>query len=263
MSLNSSARTWVIDCDSADTISGNRSVIPPGWIPVPWTEVPPAAHAASIADSSRPAGKNQLSGVTTLAPEARIRATIDGSAMIGEYTTQSAPSASSASTSSVAVTPSGSMPHSSPTSTPTLSALCTQHPTSSSSGWATMPATAARPTPPVAHWITLMAIVVPLRAPRCRVHRRPERTTAGTPRAEHLVPCSVAGRPRSVVDRHVGHWEMRSRPRETGTCRVELACRRSAVRPGRTGVSPRAAPGIAAGASPPPGGAHRHEGARR
>ena len=91
MSLNSSARTWVIDCDRADTISGNRSVIPPGWIPVPWTEVPPAVHAASIADSSRPAGKNQLSGVTTLAPDARIRATTDGSAMIGEYTTQSAP----------------------------------------------------------------------------------------------------------------------------------------------------------------------------
>ena len=165
MSLNSSARTWVIDCDRADTMRGNRSVIPPGWIPVPCTEVPPAAHAASIADSSRPAGKNQLSGVTTLAPEARMRLTTDGSAMIGEYTTQSAPIASSASTSSVAVTPIGPMPHSSPTSTPTLSALWTQHPTSSSSGWATMPATAARPTPPVAHWITLMAIVVPLRAP--------------------------------------------------------------------------------------------------
>jgi hypothetical protein len=84
MSENSSARTWVIDCESADTISGNRSVIPPGCIPVPWTEVPPAAQAASMADSSRVPGKNQLSGVTTLAPEDRILATAPGSAMIGE-----------------------------------------------------------------------------------------------------------------------------------------------------------------------------------
>ena len=166
MSENSSARTWVIDWDRADTINGNRSVIPPGWMPVPWTLVPPDAQAASITDSSRPPGKNQLSGVTTFAPEARIRATVAVSAMIGEYTTQSAPRASSASTSSVAATPSGARPHSSPTSTPTLSGLCTQHPTSSRSGWATMPATAARPTPPVAHWITLTDIWVPPLAPR-------------------------------------------------------------------------------------------------
>jgi hypothetical protein len=32
-----------------------------------------------------------------------------------------------------------------------LSALCTQQPTSSSSGWLTTAATAALPTPPVAH----------------------------------------------------------------------------------------------------------------
>ena len=30
MSENSSARTWVIDWDRADTISGNRSVMPAG-----------------------------------------------------------------------------------------------------------------------------------------------------------------------------------------------------------------------------------------
>ena len=36
-----------------------------------------------------------------------------------------------------------------------------------------MPATAARPTPPVAHWITLMAIVPPFRlgVPRCTADR--------------------------------------------------------------------------------------------
>ena len=35
MSLNSSARTCVMRDDSADTISGKRSVMPPGWMPVP------------------------------------------------------------------------------------------------------------------------------------------------------------------------------------------------------------------------------------
>ena len=39
----------------------------------------------------------------------------------------------------------------SPTSRPTLSSLCTQHPTSSSSGWASTPLIASLPTNPVAH----------------------------------------------------------------------------------------------------------------
>src|SRR5207245_882133 len=38
--------------------------------------------------------------------------------------------------------------------TPSFASLCTQHATSSSSGWATTPSMAARPTFPVAHWIT-------------------------------------------------------------------------------------------------------------
>ena len=83
MSENSSARTWVIDWESAETANGNRSVMPPGWIPVPCTVDPPSAHAASMRCSSRPWGKNQLSGVTTFLPEASSRATTDGSAMIG------------------------------------------------------------------------------------------------------------------------------------------------------------------------------------
>src|SRR5688572_25326268 len=47
-----------------------------------------------------------------------------------------------------------SPPSSVPTSTPSLSAEWTQHPTSSRSGWPRTPSIAARPTLPVAHWIT-------------------------------------------------------------------------------------------------------------
>ena len=32
-----------MDWDRAETASGNRSVMPPGWIPVPWTVAPPGA----------------------------------------------------------------------------------------------------------------------------------------------------------------------------------------------------------------------------
>ena len=100
--------------------------------------------------------------------------------------THSASSPTSSSMSFVAVMPSGGPPHSSPTSRPALSRLWTQHPTSSSSGWASTPAMAARPTPPVAHWMTRMATGLLLSARR---HRRPmprrpappptEATTAG------------------------------------------------------------------------------------
>ena len=43
MSENSSARTWVIDPESAEIISGNRSVMPPGWMPVPCSVTPAVA----------------------------------------------------------------------------------------------------------------------------------------------------------------------------------------------------------------------------
>ena len=49
MSLNSSERTCATPALSAETISGKRSVMPPGWMPVPCRVVPPSAHAASIA----------------------------------------------------------------------------------------------------------------------------------------------------------------------------------------------------------------------
>jgi hypothetical protein len=58
---------------------------------------------------------------TTFTPADRIRTNSSESTHIGLYTTQSGCSARSASTSSVAATPSGSMPHSSPTSRPTFS----------------------------------------------------------------------------------------------------------------------------------------------
>ncbi len=49
MSENSSARTWVTRALTPETISGKRSVIPPGWMPVPCSVVPPSRQAASIA----------------------------------------------------------------------------------------------------------------------------------------------------------------------------------------------------------------------
>ncbi len=82
-------------------------------------------------------------------------------ASTGAYTTQSASIAQISSRSPDAVTPSGSRPQSSPTSRPTFSGLCTQAPTSSSSGCASTPLIASWPTKPVAHWITRYVIFEP------------------------------------------------------------------------------------------------------
>ena len=49
MSENSSARTWVTRALTAEIISGNRSVIPPGWMPVPCSVDPPSRQASSSA----------------------------------------------------------------------------------------------------------------------------------------------------------------------------------------------------------------------
>ena len=49
MSDHSSARTDRTEPDSADTISGNRSVMPPGWMPVPCSVV--AALLARLLDA--------------------------------------------------------------------------------------------------------------------------------------------------------------------------------------------------------------------
>src|SRR5262249_29622199 len=71
--------------------------------------------------------------------------------------------------------PSGAMPASSPASRPSLARPCTQQPTSSSSGWSAMPWIAARPTPPVAHWMTRYRMSLPLEP------RRPLLAARGEP----------------------------------------------------------------------------------
>ncbi len=121
--------------------------------------------------------------------------------------THSASSPTSSSMSFVAVMPSGGPPHSSPTSRPTLSRLWTQHPTSSSSGWASTPAMAARPTPPVAHWMTRMATGLLLSARR---HRRPKPRRPAPPPTEATTAGATADRchdgtvpPRPTVSRCV------------------------------------------------------------
>ncbi len=81
MSDHSSARTWVISRARAETISGKRSVMPPGWMPVPWSVTPPLRQAASTSATwGVLKGKNQPSGVTTFFPDSRIRIT---SAVLG------------------------------------------------------------------------------------------------------------------------------------------------------------------------------------
>ena len=64
-------------------MSGKRSVIPPGWMPVPWSVLPPAAQAASMAVVSIRFGYTQPSGVTMSRPASRIRQTSFGFATIG------------------------------------------------------------------------------------------------------------------------------------------------------------------------------------
>ena len=81
MSENSSDRTWVTPADSAETMSGNRSVIPPGWMPVPCSVEPPASQAATRAPVVDGSGLTQPTGVTTFLP-ARSRATTSSSSGI-------------------------------------------------------------------------------------------------------------------------------------------------------------------------------------
>src|SRR6202012_2530900 len=79
-------------------------------------------------------GYTQPTGVTTFLPDRRIAMTSSSLGTSGLYTTQSASVASTSSMLEVAATPSAAVPRISPTSRPFLSALCTQHPTSSSRG---------------------------------------------------------------------------------------------------------------------------------
>src|SRR6202044_584300 len=156
MSENSSARTWVTAEDSDEIISGNRSVMPPGWMPDPCSVTPPAtaASATALTAGLLRSGYTQPTGVTTFFPDRRMATTSSSLGISGLYTTQSASRASTSSLLDVAATPSDSMPKISPTSRPFLSVLCTQQPASSSCGWFSTHPMAALPTPPVAHWMT-------------------------------------------------------------------------------------------------------------
>src|SRR5271163_1103809 len=73
---------------------------------------------------------------------------------VAQYETQSGAIAMTASTSSVARTPTSDWPHSLPASTPTLSGLVTFTPMSSSAGSSMTPRSASLPVRPVPTWTT-------------------------------------------------------------------------------------------------------------
>ena len=88
----------------------------------------------------------------------------------------------------------GSWPMRVPTSTPSLASLCTQQPASSRSGWASTPSIAARPTLPVAHWITRYATVPPPQVDCAANHRgRPVGRGEGWPLAPSPAPPEETG----------------------------------------------------------------------
>ena len=100
-----------------------RTSTKPGLTPLPNIEEPPRSHASTMRSRSAPSPLPLMNAavLTTLTPASRIRTSSSTSDHIGVYSTQSGCSASSASTSSVALMPTGSDPQSSPTSWPTLS----------------------------------------------------------------------------------------------------------------------------------------------
>jgi hypothetical protein len=73
--------------------------------------------------------------VTMFEPDSRMRQISSKLQTCGIYNTQSGLSLRTSSMRLVAATPKGAIPESSPASRPTLSALCTQTPTTSRSGW--------------------------------------------------------------------------------------------------------------------------------
>ena len=79
-------------------------------------------------------GYTQPTGVTTFLPDRKIATTSSSLGISGLYMTQSASRARTSSTSVVAVTPSGVAADELTDVDAVLLALCTQHPTSSSSG---------------------------------------------------------------------------------------------------------------------------------
>ena len=104
---------------------GTTSLMKPGLLPVPYTDDPPARHAASScstasAASLRRGWTSSTQVLTTFLPDARSRQSSSRSQRLGMWSTQSASSETSASTSSVAVTPTGVVPANVPMSSPTL-----------------------------------------------------------------------------------------------------------------------------------------------
>ena len=159
MSLNSSARRWVTalenDRHQQRDALGHPARVDAGAV---HGRCRRSVHAASgwPTRRGRPE-KNQLRGVITFLPDARRRATSPG---IGEerriddaICVQRRPASSASVVAGDAQRlDAGDRPRH---RGPSLSSLDTQHPTSSRSGWSDDPtAMAARPMPPVAHWIT-------------------------------------------------------------------------------------------------------------
>ena len=82
----------------------------PGLTPLPNIEDPPRSHAWTMRSRSAPSPLPLMNAavLTTLTPASRIRTSSSTSDHIGVYSTQSGCRASSAATSSVAATPTGS-----------------------------------------------------------------------------------------------------------------------------------------------------------
>ena len=119
--------------DSSTVILSTRSQMPadtsarrlakPGFMPEPKSELPPRSHASRRRRRPSPSAWPVMNAAVadTFTPASRMRTSSSTSGHFGAYITQSGRKASSASMSLVAVTPSGAMPHSSPTSAPSLS----------------------------------------------------------------------------------------------------------------------------------------------
>ena len=150
----------------------------PGSIPVVKQDEPPASHA-SVIGSIQLGGLRDMVGQThgvievehTSMPARRkvpmSRMLSWACAAVGPKCTRASGwRATSASASSVAAIPTGSIPLSSPASRPTLSGLATPTPTSSKAGWRTTSGMTIRPTKPVPQTTTRFGCALIASSPR-------------------------------------------------------------------------------------------------
>jgi hypothetical protein len=155
-----------------ESTSGSRSTAQPGSIPDTNTDVPPPVlHAVSIrvrrsAGTEGGCKSRYTPDDTTFAPASRHRtmspiASSGRVSAVAAYATASGRSASAAATSSVARTPVGAMPASSPASRPTFAGVETITPTSSSPRLAHTARIAGLPTLPVPQTTTRRVIGPP------------------------------------------------------------------------------------------------------